>query len=319
MGNYDLGGQDDLQLALANESATLCYRDAILQNPTILREGNGALFMTWSLMVLFYTLFLCFSTAPKERHPTLFHTSSVPTPLTLMTSATKLFTVCVATALLFGIGPVFAPTASAQYPDPGRNPVQGKIPGNAFPQSLKQMGPEQIGSEPFRPSGIRSTMSLAAAKSADPLVPSASALFTRSGADLPGVDISSSSIADVDGQNGPDLLITGRDSNFNRTATLYLQQPDGSFQPTSAGLPGVDRGSSSIADIDGDGDSELLITGFKVIANAAFSRRSAVLYDNLLDPADAVAAVEVPAGASTQAFTGTGRSTLTVSKPYLLR
>ena len=46
---------------------------------------------------------------------------------------------------------------------------------------------------------------------------------------------SSSSIADVDRQNGPDLLLTGRDSNGDRVATLYLQQPDGSFQPASAG------------------------------------------------------------------------------------
>ena len=131
--------------------------------------------------------------------------------------------------------------------------------------------------------------------------------FQPAGAGLTGVLSSSSSIADVDGQNGPDLLITGLDSNRNRVATLYLQQPDGSFQPANAGLPGVEFGSSSIADIDGDGDPELLITGFKrTIANAAFSRPSAVLYDNLLDPADAVAAVEVPNGASTQAFTGTG-------------
>ena len=53
-------------------------------------------------------------------------------------------------------------------------------------------------------------------------------------AGLTGVRSSSSSIADVDGQNGPDLLLTGRDSNFDRVATLYLQQTDGSFQPAGA-------------------------------------------------------------------------------------
>ena len=180
-----------------------------------------------------------------------------------MTSATKLFAVCVATALLFGVGSVFAPTASAQYPDPGRDPVQDKTPDNALPRSLEQTDPE-----PFRRGGIRSVVSPAAAKSADPLVPSAGALFTRSGADLPDVRFSSSSIADVDGQNGPDLLITGRDSNGDRVATLYLQQPDGSFQPASAGLSGVRFGSSSIADVDGQNGLDLFIIGRDSNGNA---------------------------------------------------
>ena len=44
------------------------------------------------------------------------------------------------------------------------------------------------------------------------------------------------SIADVDGQNGLDLLIAGDDSNGHPTTTLYLQQSDGSFSEAGAGL-----------------------------------------------------------------------------------
>jgi hypothetical protein len=65
----------------------------------------------------------------------------------------------------------------------------------------------------------------------------------------------------VDGDGNPDLLITGRDENDDQTATLYLGNGEGGFAESGAGLTGVSGSSTSIADVDGDGHSDLLITG----------------------------------------------------------
>jgi len=86
--------------------------------------------------------------------------------------------------------------------------------------------------------------------------------FSEANADLTGVGLSSTSIADVDGDGNLDLLITGADADFNPTATLYLGDGQGGFNEANAGLAGVFSNSTSIADVDGDGNEDLLIVGF---------------------------------------------------------
>ncbi len=85
--------------------------------------------------------------------------------------------------------------------------------------------------------------------------------FSEANANLTGVRFSSSSIADVDGDGNEDLLITGEDADENRTTTLYLGDGQGGFIEADAGLTGVSNGSTSIADVDEDGNRDLLITG----------------------------------------------------------
>ena len=85
--------------------------------------------------------------------------------------------------------------------------------------------------------------------------------FSEAAAELTGVWGSSTSIGDIDGDENQDLLITGRDAEDNPTATLYLGAGDGTFSKADAGLTGVINGSTSIVDIYGDGDEDLLITG----------------------------------------------------------
>jgi hypothetical protein len=74
-------------------------------------------------------------------------------------------------------------------------------------------------------------------------------LVMRAGAGLTGVFSSSTSIADVDGDSNPDLLITGNAGTFSNsdpTATLYLGAGEGGLPkgaPASRGSLAVPRRS----------------------------------------------------------------------------
>jgi predicted nucleotidyltransferase len=85
--------------------------------------------------------------------------------------------------------------------------------------------------------------------------------FTPQDTGLTGVDYSSSAFGDVNNDGNLDLVITGEDANRNQTATLYLGDGQGGFVDANAELTGVSRGSSSLGDVNGDGDLDLFITG----------------------------------------------------------
>ncbi|PSQ77529.1 MAG: hypothetical protein BRD37_04865, partial [Bacteroidetes bacterium QH_8_67_23] len=87
--------------------------------------------------------------------------------------------------------------------------------------------------------------------------------FTPARADLTPVTHASTSIADVNADGQPDLLITGKDDSFSdaKTATLYRGNGEGGFTAAEVGLTGVEYGSTAIADVDADGHRDLLITG----------------------------------------------------------
>ena len=91
-----------------------------------------------------------------------------------------------------------------------------------------------------------------------------------------GVTNSSIAVADVDGDNDQDVLITGGNSSGVRIAKLYLNDGMGSYTE-AMGTPfeGVNQGSVAFADVDGDSDQDVLITGLNSSAN-----RIAKLYLN---------------------------------------
>jgi predicted nucleotidyltransferase len=77
-----------------------------------------------------------------------------------------------------------------------------------------------------------------------------------------GVHFSSIAFVDVDGDNDQDVLITGENSSFQKIAKLYTNNGSGIFLEV-IGTPfyGVNSSSIAFADIDGDIDQDLLITG----------------------------------------------------------
>jgi len=80
-------------------------------------------------------------------------------------------------------------------------------------------------------------------------------------ANLIGVDDSSVATGDFDGDGDLDLLITGESEGGN-VAKIYLNDGAGGFsEDTEASLTGVESGSVSVGDFDGDNVLDLLITG----------------------------------------------------------
>ena len=90
-----------------------------------------------------------------------------------------------------------------------------------------------------------------------------------------GVTSSSISFADIDGDNDQDVLITGFKGSGQRIAKLYSNDGAGNFiEVTGTPFDGVQSSSIAFADIDGDNDQDVLISGFN--GNGYYSK----LYTN---------------------------------------
>lgn len=77
-----------------------------------------------------------------------------------------------------------------------------------------------------------------------------------------GVSIGSIAFADIDNDTDSDVLITGRSISGEPIAKLYSNDGDGNFSEImNTSFEAVDFSSVAFADVDGDGDSDLLIMG----------------------------------------------------------
>ncbi len=105
-------------------------------------------------------------------------------------------------------------------------------------------------------------------------------LYTNDGAgnftevlNLPLVKVTNGSVAfaDVDGDNDQDVLITGTSSTLARTAKLYLNDGVGNFTlDTNTSFEQVDGSSIAFADVDGDNDQDVFLTGYGVGGTVAY-------------------------------------------------
>lgn len=83
----------------------------------------------------------------------------------------------------------------------------------------------------------------------------------ENGSNLTPVEFSKVDVADVDNDNDIDILISGLYQNESVTI-LYINDGSGVFTEFSeASLMGVSSGDVSFADIDNDGDQDLLVSG----------------------------------------------------------
>ena len=82
------------------------------------------------------------------------------------------------------------------------------------------------------------------------------------GTPFDGVWIGSIAFSDVDGDEDPDVLITGDRSQEDLISKLYKNDGQGNFTELSGtSFDGVDNGSIAFTDVDGDNDPDVLITG----------------------------------------------------------
>ncbi len=71
--------------------------------------------------------------------------------------------------------------------------------------------------------------------------------------------------ADIDNDNDQDLLLTGDGTNYRKYATIFKNNGSGSFsEDTSLSLTGVNEGSVSFGNLDGDEYIDLVIAGYNV-------------------------------------------------------
>src|SRR6056297_3371413 len=123
--------------------------------------------------------------------------------------------------------------------------------------------------------------------------------FTEvTGTPFDGVYISSIAFSDVDGDDDADVLITGYNSSSQPIAKLYTNDGLGSYTEVS-GTPfeGVEGGSIAFADVDGDDDADVLITGqnssFQQIAKLYINDGFGLFSEVIGTPFDAVSSCSI--------------------------
>jgi len=89
-----------------------------------------------------------------------------------------------------------------------------------------------------------------------------SGMFVDTGAPLPGVAASSVDWGDQDNDGDLDMILSGvLDQNTGRIARVYRNNSDGTFTNVTS-LASVGISSTSWGDYDGDGDQDLILTGY---------------------------------------------------------
>lgn len=88
-----------------------------------------------------------------------------------------------------------------------------------------------------------------------------SGTFTALTTPIIGVADGAVAFADIDGDTDQDVIVTGRLSDFTQVAKLYVNNGSNQFSEVTTPFIGVRSGSVNFADVDGDMDQDLMITG----------------------------------------------------------
>jgi len=143
--------------------------------------------------------------------------------------------------------------------------------------------------------------------------------FTNISAGLLGVLDGAVSWGDFDNDGDLDLLVGGKDSTEEVSTRIYRNQ-GGSFTIYPANLAGINLGSLSWGDFDGDYDTDILLTGFSVSDKAVLATAAGAesivtrIYRNYDCPSDvAITQTMVPTSVVTSAVVTPQPITITLS------
>ena len=152
--------------------------------------------------------------------------------------------------------------------------------------------------------------------------------FTEvTGTPFEGVKSSSIAFADVDGDNDLDVLVTGENSSGVPISKLYKNDGRGNFtEVTGTSIDGVETSSVAFADVDGDNDLDVLITGegssgapiSKLYSNDGMGNFTEVTGSPFADvEASSIAFVDVDGDSDQDVFiSGSGNGNFLISKLY---
>lgn len=90
------------------------------------------------------------------------------------------------------------------------------------------------------------------------------------------VEFGSIAFSDVDSDGDPDVLITGRSNDLDAIAKLYLNEGGNFTEDLNSNFTGALESSIDFADIDGDNDPDLIISGLSTYMGPAYTK----LYEN---------------------------------------
>mgnify|MGYP002338705258 CR=1 FL=1 len=165
--------------------------------------------------------------------------------------------VCIAVVALFGAW--VAPAAQAQSTPPlvqGPADLAGFSDGASSVADVDDDGNLDV---------LLAGQSRGASRSAALYLGNGDGTFSEASVGLPGVSSASTAIGDVNDDGDADLLITGETSSDFVSQTLvtelYLGNGDGTFTRANASLTGIDDGAAAIADVNNDGNDDLILTG----------------------------------------------------------
>jgi hypothetical protein len=87
-------------------------------------------------------------------------------------------------------------------------------------------------------------------------------IFIRTNTALPGVGYSSVVRGDFNQDGRPDVLVTGVDESFNPISQIWQNHSGGQFTKLPTSLPGLSSSAVATGDLDNDGRTDFVITGF---------------------------------------------------------